>query len=244
VAVVSNNNNNHKEDENDTTTRSTRPTPTVRILKSGCEARAVHLVDLTFDLNTTEILVDLQADLVELSAFEPSVVVSRMVKEKMAVLESLETEDIIHADLLLPPGVHLSSKGTRYQQTTVGNIFCTAIKEELEADVAIINGATIKGETTYKGTSMSYAALKHELPFPTKMVVIPMKRWELHEAIHYSRTRNPDVTREELNDPNIHIERKGFLQVDTEFDRIGFHTGNQDDDLMVALPRNLLGGFC
>jgi hypothetical protein len=40
------------------------------------------------------------------------------------------------------------------------------------------------------------------------------------------------------------VERKGYIQVDTEFDRIGFHTGHQDDDLMVALPRNLLGGFC
>lgn len=223
---------------NDANDRSTR------ILKSGCEARAVHLVDLTFDVNTDEVLVDLKADLVELSDFAPSFVVSAIVKERMAVLDSLELEDIVDADILLPPGVALSSQGTRYRQTTVGCIFCTAVKDELEVDVAVINGATIKGETTYPGSTMSYAALKQELPFPTKMVVVPMKRWELHDAIHFSRTSNPDVTPEEESNPAAKIERKGFLQVDTEFDRIGFHTGEQDDDLMVALPRNLLTGFC
>jgi 2',3'-cyclic-nucleotide 2'-phosphodiesterase (5'-nucleotidase family) len=221
---------------------------TVQILKAGCEAKAVHLVDLTFDPSTEEILVDRKADLIELTDFPPSVVVSGIVQERMAVLESLDTEDIVHAHFLLPPGVSLTSKGSRYRQTTVGNIFCTAVKDELEVDVAIINGATIKGETEYNSSSMSYAALKKELPFPTKMVVVPMKRWELHDAIYYSRTRNPDVLPEELNDPNnassIKVERKGYLQVDTEFDRIGFHTGDQDDDLMVALPRNLMSGFC
>lgn len=214
----------------------------VRILKSGQDANAVDLIDLTFDPETLQ-LTDIQAELVEMKSIEPSFVVSNMVKEHMKVLEDLENEDVIHADVLLPPGTNLSSVGTRYRQTSVGAIFGTAIKDELEVDVAIINGATIKGNTAYDGTSMSYAALKQELPFPTKIVVVPMKRWELHEAIHYSRTKNPDRSDQEDVDPSI-VERKGFLQVDTEFDRIGFHTGGQDDDLMVALPRNLLNGFC
>lgn len=222
----------------------------VRILKSGCDARAVHVVDLTFDVCAAPaVLVDVQSELVELVDYAPSVVVSGIVRERMAVLESLELEDIIHADLLLPPGVPLSSQNSRCRQTTVGGVFCTAVKDELEVDVAILNGATIKGNTTYPKSFLSYAALKQELPFPTKFVVVPMKRWELHEAIHYSRTKNPDVTAEEeaarqTRNPAGMVERKGYLQVDTEFDRIGFHTGDQDDDLTVALPRNLLAGFC
>jgi hypothetical protein len=261
--------------------------PSVQILKSGCNAETVHVIDLTFDLSTKEILVDRQVELIEVQKYPPSVIVSKIVQEQKSILTALETEDIVPtstAESLLPPGAILSSKGTRYRQTTVGALFCTAIKEELEVDVAMINGATIKGETDYSTTSMSYAALKKELPYPTKMIVVPMKRWELHDAIHYSRTRNPDMTPEEEmynqyfrnqgsnrtynsnNDSNhnnnnnnipksssssstapplsTRIERKGYLQVDTEFDRIGFHTGHQDDDLMVALPRNLLNGFC
>jgi hypothetical protein len=146
---------------------------------------------------------------------------------------------------------------TRWKQTTVGGVFCQAIKEALEVDVAIINGATIKGGTEYKGTSITYAQMKKELPFPTKIVVIPMKRWELQEAIHYSRTQPPEPPPEsepeEETDTSStststtitnNFERRGFLQVDVEFDRIGMHTGGQDDNLMVALPRNLLKGFC
>lgn len=247
------------------------PPPSVQILKSGCNAETVHVIDLTFDLSSPEVLVDRHVELVDVTKYPPSVIVSQIVQEQTSILQALETEDIVPsstAGSLLPPGAILSSRGTRYRQTTVGNLFCTAIKEELEVDVAIINGATIKGETDYSTTSMSYAALKKELPFPTKMVVVPMKRWELHDAIHYSRTRNPDVTPEEemynqhyrnqvpsgstnstdVSSPPVtlppRIERKGYIQVDTEFDRIGFHTGHQDDDLMVALPRNLLGGFC
>jgi hypothetical protein len=144
----------------------------------------------------------------------------------------------VHADHVLPAGVPLSSKGTRFQQTTVGGVFCMAIKEALECDVAIINGATIKGDMEYDGSTITYAELKKELPFPTKIVVVPMKRWELQEAIHYSRTQPRAPNKDEA------FARRGYLQVDVEFDRMGDHMGGQDDELMVALPRNLMKGFC
>ena len=264
------------------TTNNAEAAPSVQILKAGCNAQTVHVIDLTFDLSSPYILVDRQVELVEVATrYAPSVIVTKLVQEHQSILDALATEDIVPtstAGSLLPPGAVLSSRGTRYRQTTVGALFCTAIKEELEVDVAIINGATIKGETDYPTTSMTYASLKKELPFPTKMVVVTMKRWELHDAIYYSRTRNPDLTPEEEqyqqyyrnqgSPPSSYsntttsstghhtssssipepvpprIERKGYIQVDTEFDRIGFHTGHQDDDLTVALPRNLLGGFC
>jgi 2',3'-cyclic-nucleotide 2'-phosphodiesterase (5'-nucleotidase family) len=215
----------------------------IRILKSGCNAKAVSLVDLTFDLEGDRpVLAACETELVEMSNYEDSVVVGGIVDSHMAVVKNMENETIVHAESLLPPGITLSSKGTRCKQTTVGGVFCKAIKEELEVDVAIINGATIKGDAEYESSDITYAELKQELPFPTKIVVVPMKRWELHEAIHYSRTK-PPAPEGEQDDGNT-FERRGYLQVDAEFSRIGFHTGDQDDDLMVALPRNLLKGFC
>lgn len=90
-----------------------------------------------------------------------------------------------------------------------------------------------------------------ELPFPTKMVVIPMKTYELQEAIHYSRTAREEGT--DPDAPDSAIPRRGFLQVDDDYDQSN-HVGglgpvvfsSVDDDLIikVALPRNLLGGFC
>jgi hypothetical protein len=183
-------------------------------------------------------LAECTSELVEMSNYEDSVVVGQIVDSHMRTVRNMENETIVHADHVLPPGVPLSSKGTRFQQTTVGAVFCWAIKEALEVDVAMINGATIKGDTEYDGSTITYAELKKELPFPTKIVVVPMKRWELQEVIHYSRTQ-PKAPH-----TNEKFERRGYLQVDVEFDANGDHTGSPDDELMVALPRNLMKGFC
>ena len=43
--------------------------------------------------------------------------------------------------------VSLSSRRPRFRQTTVGALLAAAAKEELGADVAVINGATIKVRT-------------------------------------------------------------------------------------------------
>jgi EF-hand domain len=76
------------------------------------------------------------------------------------------------------------------------------------------------------------------------MVVVPMKTYEVQEAIHYSRT-----AREEGTDPEAdEIPRRGFLQVDDDFDQLehvgGVGISSMNDTIKVALPRNLLVGFC
>jgi len=121
------------------------------------------------------------------------------------------------------------------------------IKEELEVDVAMVNGAVLKGDMTYSSGILTYAQLKAELPFPTKMVVIPMKPYELQDAIHYSRTAREPGT--DPDAPDNEIPRRGYLQVDDDFDRndhvggVGF-SSMDDRTIKVALPRNLLTGFC
>jgi hypothetical protein len=133
---------------------------------------------------------------------------------------------VTNTDVLLPPGVPLSSEGARYQQTTVGAILCSALKKELSVDVALLRA--VLGNATYSTGNMSYEQLKKELPFPINMVVIPMKRWELQEAIEYSRMHAAALD--------------GVLQADAEYDQFGFHTGNQEDTVSVALPEDLLNG--
>ena len=125
----------------------------VRILKTGMDANAASLIDLSFEVDNERepILAEIEADLVEMSSFEPSVVVQKIVDKHMSVIEALELEHVIDVDSmgLLPPGVLLSSERPRYQQTTVGGVFCQMIKAALECDVCIINGATIKGGKSY-----------------------------------------------------------------------------------------------
>eukprot|EP00977_Amphora_coffeiformis_P008837 scaffold1995_cov167-Amphora_coffeaeformis.AAC.17 len=221
----------------------------IRILKSGMDANGVSLVDISFDVqeddngeNRQVRVGEIEYDLVDLRPIEPSAVVQNIVDHHESILDALENEDVLHAHALMPPGVPLSSKGTRKQQTTLGAVFCTCIKEELETDVAILNGAVIKGNMTYEKPALTYSQMRQELPFPTKIVVVPMKRWELQAAIEYSRRCPVDGIEDE--DPENPVERRSYLQVDLQYHHYGFHTGDQDDVLTVALPRNLLNGFC
>ena len=63
------------------------------------------------------------------------------------------------------------------------------------------------------------------------------------EAIHYSRrfTEEGDLVQEDED-----IPRWGYLQVDLDFDADGIPAGGPvlEDIVKVALPRNLLNGFC
>jgi len=231
----------------------------VRIVKTGSNAEHASLVDLKFDISVeSPQLVDLDVSFVDLTLLKDSFVLKKIVDKHMAGIRKMEEEIIVDDSVYCRPSAmiclleKLSSKRARYAQTTAGAFFCQAIKQELEVDVAIINGASIKGDTTYENNNMSYSQLKNELPFPTKMVVVSMTRTELVEAIKYSRTNIPssskagtstssDTTASDAASQVDDIERKGYLQVDFEFN---FEGGKQDELLQVALPRNLLSGFC
>jgi len=218
----------------------------VHILKSGMDARNAFLIDLVFEVSTTkqeqdqqqsseEIedgscrhtvisrLVEIKTELIDLSNYEPSPFAQQIVDKHMSVVQALEDEIIIDADSLisLPPEVPLSSERSRFQQTTIGSVFCQMIKEELEdCDVAMFNGAVIKGDMAYENAKMSYAELKNELPFPTKIVMVEMTRREVYEAIDYSRTAmegGMDLDAKE-------VPRRGYLQVDYDCD----HQWSQD----------------
>jgi 2',3'-cyclic-nucleotide 2'-phosphodiesterase (5'-nucleotidase family) len=214
----------------------------IRILKSGTDAMAASLIDLSFDVKENELPVITNVDysLEPLVDVEPSEVVQQIVDKHMSVIKALEDEAIIDGDTshMLPPGSLLSSKRVRFEQTTVGSIFLQMIKEEMDSDVAILNGATIKGGKEYQDGKMTYAELKKELPFPTKMIVVLMRRWELQDAIDYSRNAH-----ETGSDQSKGGERRAYLQVDWDYDQFGY-LGSPDDELKVALPRNLLQGFC
>lgn len=219
----------------------------IRILKAGMDAAATSLIDLSFDVPDLSRgrgarLTSVRASLERVEALEPSPVVQQVVDKHMSVVRALEDEDVIDANGtgMLPPDGVLSSQRTRYQQTSVGGIFLQMIKEELDADAAIVNGATIKGGTTYEDGKMSYAELKKELPFPTKMVVVSMTRGELWDAVRFSRTATEEGV---ATAGAAEVPRRGYLQVDADHDRAGLR-GPPDEVLAVALPRNLLNGFC
>ena len=140
----------------------------------------------------------------------------------------------------------LSSELTRYEQTTVGALLCTAIRSELGVDVCLTNGAPIKGSKAYKDGILMYDDLRQELPFPLKIIVVEMTQKQLREAIEYSRT-NVENGKSATALDDGRLERRGYLQVDFDYwkRQLGKEAQYEDDEVLsVALPRNLLKGFC
>ena len=88
---------------------------------------------------------------------------------------------------------------------------------------------------------MTYAELQKELPFPTKMVVVSMTRGELEDAIEYSRSHTESG---ELVEADEDPPRRGYLQVDWDYLLDIDFSHEHDEILQVALPRNLMKGFC
>ena len=232
-----------------------RKTSSVQIVKSGMDAERAAIVDLRFN-PTTRTLESVDVSFEELDErHQPCPIVSSIVNRHLLVLEELQDFIVFDKNTMLSgyftdpdtgEDLKLSSEFTRYEQTTVGALFCTAIRSELGVDVCIINGAPIKGSKTYTDGTMSYDDLRNELPFPLKMIVVEMTRKQLKEAVEYSRT-NVEKGKSAVALEDGRIERRGYLQVDFDYwkqqtDEEGDY--NEDDILTVALPRNLLKGFC
>ncbi|KAL7529051.1 hypothetical protein ACHAXR_002767 [Thalassiosira sp. AJA248-18] len=230
---------------------------TVQIIKSGQDAERAAIIDLQFNAST-RILEHVAVHFEELDErHQPCPIVSSIVNKHLSALDQLQDfivfdKNTMLSDYFIDPStgedLPLSSKLPRYEQTTVGAMFCTAIKSELGADVCIINGAPIKASKLYADGTMSYDGLRNELPFPLKMVMVEMTYKQLRDAIQYSRSNvEKGKTSNMLEDGRI--ERRGYLQTDFDYWRQSCgedrnHDFNDDQILSVALPRNLLKGFC
>jgi hypothetical protein len=138
----------------------------------------------------------------------------------------------------IPPGEILSSKGTRAQQTSLGTLFCSLLRDALEAEACVMNGGGIRGSRDYTG-HFAYGDLEGEVPFDNEIVVACIPGEVLANAVRASRSLAPR-------------ESGGFLQVDdravvTEGEhRLVTVAGAPLDpgrDYRVALVRNLFAGM-
>ncbi|HSO37876.1 MAG TPA: 5'-nucleotidase C-terminal domain-containing protein [Labilithrix sp.] len=137
----------------------------------------------------------------------------------------------------IPPGETLSSVGARRQQTSMGTLVCTSVREALGADGCLINGGGIRGSHEYRGR-LTYADVKTEVPFDNEIVVAMLPGRVLRDAVAVSRARAP-------------AESGSFLQVDDGIvvgeDGVVTSIGGAPLDLerpyAIALVRNLLSGL-
>jgi len=120
-------------------------------------------------------------------------------------------------------------------------------RQELVADACVINGAPMLAAKTYEDGFMSYQQLTSELPFPLKIIVVKMTRKQLRDAIEYSR-ENVEEGKSARVLEDGRVEHRGYLHTDFEYWRQSLTCDSNELDnnevISVALPRNLLKGFC
>ena len=223
-----------------------RPEGGAPIIKSGSDAKIAAVLDI--ELGPSRALTASVAfEPVEGFAADPEV--QAEVDSHLAVIRALEKEPMCSlkdSEVLERQQVALSSKRTRFEQTTVGALLTSCVRDCLGTEVAMINGGTIKGNVEYPDGKISYLQLKQELPFPTKMVVVQMPGATLRDAVLASRLPTEEAPSE---------ENRAFLQLDDSVEvrigeggvmageiRIGGKPLEPSASYSVALPRNLMKG--
>ena len=206
------------------------------IAKAGHDAANAIIVELawptpTRDPNGKAYAPSLQVRLEPVAGYAEDPAIRTLVDQRMARVREVQDATLLR----IPPGIELSSVGTRSRQTTVGQMLCTRLRDVLGADACILNGGGIRGSHTYR-ERFTYADLEVELPFDNEMTLVPLTGAELRAAIQSSRAAG---------------ESGGFLQVDdgvvVDADNIITAIAGAPLDpqrsYRVALMRNLLLGM-
>lgn len=223
---------------------------TVPVVKAGSDAHTAAVVDVRFGAAGGGAITGIEVRFEPVGEHAPDPALQAAVDAHMQVVRALEREVVCTVDDMPPlPGAPagpagrevLSSVGTRFGQTSVGALLTTCLREEMNVDVATINGGSIKGNRAYEGGAISYLALQQELPFPTKMVAVPMPGHVLQAAVSHSRFGEPTD------------ERRAFLQLDrgvavdegagNAITHVAGAPFDPDATYRVGLPRNLLKGI-
>jgi 2',3'-cyclic-nucleotide 2'-phosphodiesterase (5'-nucleotidase family) len=169
------------------------------VVKAGSDAVHAAVLDLSWpatapgsgpDLPTVSVRLEPVLDAPEDPALRA------LVDRHLAPLRAIYSAPFVR----LLPGVTLSSVGSRAQQTSIGALIASCVRDDLGADACLINGGGIRGAREYTGV-FTYGDLEAELPFANEVVVVSMPGRVLRDAIAGSRASAPRPS-------------PGFLQVD------------------------------
>ncbi len=105
------------------------------------------------------------------------------VEEYKARLSSLLQEDIG----ITTTSFHTHRSSVRQQENEFGNLIADALREYTDADIAVINGGSIRGEAIYQeNQKISRRDVISELPHRSYAVVLQLTGKQLHQAIEHS----------------------------------------------------------
>lgn len=162
------------------------------IVKAGADAHKAAIIDIVLGDGAPKAAVRLVAT----AEYAENADVRALVDRHLAPVRQLESIPLV----ALEPGHELSSVGTRRMQTTFGTFLCSNLRDAFGAQGCLFNGGGIRAMRIHSG-SLTYGALRAEVPFDNAVVVVRMPGRVIRDAIAASRSRAPQ-------------EFGGFLQVD------------------------------
>jgi 2',3'-cyclic-nucleotide 2'-phosphodiesterase (5'-nucleotidase family) len=186
------------------------------IVKAGSDALAAVITEITWPAMTVSVRLEPVAN------FPEDAELRARVDEHMSKVHEIEAASLV----ILPPGETLSSVGSRHQQTSLGTLLCSRMRDALGADHCIFNGGGVRAGREYKN-HFTYGDVKAELPFDNEIVVVRMPGRVLRDAIVDSRKHAPA-------DSGAYLQTDDALHVDTIDDAREYR---------VAIVRNLLSGM-
>ncbi|WP_437743064.1 5'-nucleotidase C-terminal domain-containing protein [Sorangium sp. So ce1504] len=207
------------------------------VVKAGTDAESAAIIDLVWPAMAPPAGVpDLPAVTVrieEVGAHPEDPAMRARVDRHMQIVRDLDAATLLR----LPPGSELSSVGTRVQQTSLGALLCSRIRDAFGADGCLFNGGGIRGGRAYR-ERFTYGDLKAEVPFSNEVVVTLLPGRVVREAVAASRSRAP-------------AQHGGYLQIDDRMatDARGVLSAIDglplvdEREYRIALPRGLLGGM-
>ena len=165
--------------------------------------------------------------------YEENAELRAVVDRDMAAVRDLEDATLMR----IAKGVVLSSVGTRARQTSLGTLFCSAVRDTLGADACVINGGGIRGGREYH-RRFTYGDLKAEVPFDNEVECVKLPGRVLADAVVVSRAAAPRETGSFLQvDDGITVDEKNHVLT------VGGARFDPDRTYSVALVRNLLTGL-
>ncbi|HEY2364757.1 MAG TPA: metallophosphoesterase, partial [Polyangiaceae bacterium] len=112
------------------------------IVKAGSDAGVAIITEITFEGATATATVRAEP----VSNFPEDPELRARVDEHMSKVHEIESASLV----ILAPGETLSSVGARHQQTSLGTLLCSRIRDALGADHCIFNGGGVRAGRDYK----------------------------------------------------------------------------------------------
>ena len=154
------------------------------IHKAGSDAHYLGRIDLTMEKKVTDkgaqVTVTPSWRMIANRGVTPDPGVAAEVAQYTATLEQELGQPVGQTQTAL----NSQTAEVRTRETTMGNLIADALREALQADVALVNGGGIRGNRLYEaGTTLTRRDILQELPFGNAGVLVELSGADLLAAL-------------------------------------------------------------